>query len=197
MKNILLLLTGLTVMVAATSVAQERAAGGSAETQMTWSTLSNQVKGTQAYAEGVNTRVDQVVACGNKGMLYAPDHADAVKGCVVAMKDTDLVKVLDCNKNGQFYNGTKCVAPQLVFKTLSTPMYNSIATHQADDVTARKLCQLAGMSGYSGMGSESYDNPGPNTNNRNAYWDGKKWVVVSAHDSKTFIRSLTCYKFGM
>ncbi len=66
--------------------AQERAAAGSLENQMTWTSLSNMAKAAEAKADAVNSRVDAVVVCGKKGMVYAPDAplADAA-GCLTVM----------------------------------------------------------------------------------------------------------------
>ena len=59
------------------SFAQERSATGAAETQMSWSALSNQVSGISTRIDAVNSRVDQAVACGRANMLYAPGATGA------------------------------------------------------------------------------------------------------------------------
>src|SRR5689334_12035540 len=70
--------------------AQERSAGGSAETQMTWSALSAKIANVDTKATGANVRIDQLVKCGKKEMLYAPGMAGAdADGCI----DTPLPKI--------------------------------------------------------------------------------------------------------
>ncbi len=69
--------------LAGTGHAQERTAAGSLDTQMTWSALAAKVGAASDKAEAVNSRVDQIVVCGLKGMLYAPGHAKADgQGCL-------------------------------------------------------------------------------------------------------------------
>lgn len=52
-------------------MAQERSAGGTRETQMTWSALSNQISAVQAQVGNTNGRIDDIVTCAKKGMVYA------------------------------------------------------------------------------------------------------------------------------
>lgn len=106
--------------------AQERAAGGTTETQMTWSALSSKVDLSLAESKGVNTRVDKVVVCNKKGMLYTPDKSGADKDAcsfpVVKDVPTDpsLTSLLRCNAKATFYMPTHasadkqgCLAPNV------------------------------------------------------------------------------------
>lgn len=71
--------------------AQERAATGSMEAQVTWTALSNMVKSAEDKVTAVNTRVDQVVVCGRKGFVYAPGQAGAdADGCLVPAGQASL-----------------------------------------------------------------------------------------------------------
>ncbi|PZP39139.1 MAG: hypothetical protein DI585_05055 [Pseudomonas fluorescens] len=66
--------------------AQERAASGSVDTQMTWTALKTAVGAVEGKADAVNARVDQIVVCGRKGMVYAPgDGAADAQGCKSAV----------------------------------------------------------------------------------------------------------------
>lgn len=91
--------------------AQERAAGGTVETQMTWSALSSLVNAASAKADAVNSRVDQAVVCGKKGMVYAPGAAGVDgAGCISAQYVNSIVS---CGNQGKIYNATSnaCVVP--------------------------------------------------------------------------------------
>lgn len=98
-------------LTAVTGNAQERAATGTTETQMTWSALSSKVNSTQSYAEGVNSRVDQIAACGKKGLVYAPGHAGADTGGCLSAKY--LADVVACGRENKVYSATtkSCVLP--------------------------------------------------------------------------------------
>jgi len=72
-------------------IAQERAAAGPMDTQMTWSALSGQISAMGTKVDAANKRMDQFVLCGRKGMLYAPGHLNAsgvadadADGCLTA-----------------------------------------------------------------------------------------------------------------
>lgn len=52
--------------------ALEQAVGGDFQTEATWSALSTMIKSTKSYAQMVNARVDQILLCNAKGMLYTP-----------------------------------------------------------------------------------------------------------------------------
>lgn len=52
--------------------ALEQAVGGDFQTEVTWSALSTMIKSTKSYAQMVNARVDQILLCNAKGMLYTP-----------------------------------------------------------------------------------------------------------------------------
>lgn len=71
MKRILAL-GALCLAFAGAAQAQERTAIGGTDTQMTWSALSTLINGVSTKTDAVNSRVDQVVVCAKKGMVYAP-----------------------------------------------------------------------------------------------------------------------------
>ena len=102
------------LLLCSTAIAQERTAGSTIETQMTWSTLSTQIKAASARTEIVNSRVDQAVVCGKQGMVYAPDAPGNVNGCLPPKIDVNLTKlvanIINCNKVGKMFNGSTCVA---------------------------------------------------------------------------------------
>lgn len=129
----------MTILGTTAAQAQERAAGGAMETQMTWSALSSQISGVNTKLEGTNSRIDQIVVCGKLGKIYAPGAVGATpQGCVEASSTggTDLTtivntlttlsnnfttlnntvttnntKIVNCGKTGAAYNGTTCVLP--------------------------------------------------------------------------------------
>lgn len=81
LKNVSFAVAALS-MAALSLQAQERAAGGPVETQMTWSALNDLVKAANVKIEGVNSRIDQIVVCGTKGWTYAPGAPGAdAQGC--------------------------------------------------------------------------------------------------------------------
>lgn len=105
--------------------AQERAAGGTLDTQVTWTALSDMAKAASDKAAAVNTRVDQIVVCGKNGRIYAPGGVGAdASGCMeakaadgttitninnsVKTNTTNVTNILACNKQSKFYNGTVC-----------------------------------------------------------------------------------------
>lgn len=104
----------LSLMVWATALpvqAQERAAGGSTDVQMTWSALVAKVDNANAKTDAANTRIDQAIACAKKGKLYAPDYSKAdASGCTPA-DDTMLNNILTCGDSGLIYDKSakKCV----------------------------------------------------------------------------------------
>lgn len=90
--------------------------------------------------------------------------------------------------------------PRLAFKTISTPSCGpapkgGMAKCQNNDATAERVCQLNNMSGVSSYAVGSETNPGPNTNNFNATWNGSAFVPVSAYRYKYFMSSVSCYNF--
>ncbi|PZP40400.1 MAG: hypothetical protein DI585_01035 [Pseudomonas fluorescens] len=100
MKFQIFILLGLALVGA--PYAQERTAGGALDTQMTWSALSAKIDAVSLKSDAVNTRVDQVVLCGKKGMTYAPgtQGADA-EGC---MTPQSVTKIVNCGNQGAVYS---------------------------------------------------------------------------------------------
>ena len=100
MKFQIFILLGLALVGA--PYAQERTAGGTLDTQMTWSALSAKIDAVSLKSDAVNTRVDQVVVCGKKGMTYAPgtQGADA-EGC---MAPQSVTKIVNCGNQGAVYS---------------------------------------------------------------------------------------------
>ncbi len=71
--------------------AQERSAGSSLDTQMTWSTLANLVEAANANSKAANLRIDQSILCNKKFMAYAPGAPGADgDGCI----ENELIKQL-------------------------------------------------------------------------------------------------------
>ncbi|RYG60187.1 MAG: hypothetical protein EON60_08010 [Alphaproteobacteria bacterium] len=88
--------------------AQERTAMGTTETQMTWTALKNLIDSANAKSDGAHKRIDQIVVCNTKQMIYSPDtNGKDADGCV-AIKE--LANVLNCSKQKKFFDGTACVA---------------------------------------------------------------------------------------
>lgn len=87
--------------------AQERTAGGTTETQMTWSTLSNQISTVTSQLNGLDTKIKRVEECGRDGQLYAPGAADAdTRGCLdTTTPGADIVIKTDTS-SGVTNNGT-------------------------------------------------------------------------------------------
>lgn len=96
MRMTLCIVSVCATLMATGATAQERAAGGSLETQVTWSALSTKINSMGARVDAANARIDQLVVCGKLGKLYAPGHASAdADGCLVAtgaVIDTDATK---------------------------------------------------------------------------------------------------------
>lgn len=133
--------------------AQERTAGSALDTQMTWTSLAAQAKAASDKADAVNTRVDQVVICAKKGMLYMPGVGGIdSQGCKEPFRSGDvngnltqlynaintlnsnvnnsLSNIYACNKAGQVYDGTKCIASSsgerwIVNTTFGSKTYNT------------------------------------------------------------------------
>ena len=120
--------------------AQERAAGGQLDTQVTWSAITGDIHGVDDKAKVVNARIDQVGLCAKKGMIYAPGATGAdAQGCVMAAippsitnsintlnstvnaTNSSITKIMTCNTNGQIYNSatgacSSIVQPGMVVK---------------------------------------------------------------------------------
>jgi hypothetical protein len=97
--------------VAGTGIAQERTAGGALDTQMTWTALSNVAKAASDKADMVSSRVDQVVVCGRKGMVYAPGLSGADgQGCAWP---THLNNIIECGRQNKIFSSAtnSCVVP--------------------------------------------------------------------------------------
>lgn len=104
-----LLVCALLSVVVSTS-AQERTAGSSMETQMTWSALSNRIGSAEVKVTGVGVRVDQIAICGAKGFVYAPGKPGAdAEGCKQPAGSADVVNILNCNRSGKLWNGSACI----------------------------------------------------------------------------------------
>lgn len=76
-------LTTALLMLIPLAQAQERTASGAISEQVTWSSLSAQISAVNSRTEAVNSRIDQLVVCARKGMIYAPGSGDA-QGCLEA-----------------------------------------------------------------------------------------------------------------
>lgn len=103
------------VLLAPFTLAQERTAGSSLENQMTWTALSSMAKNAADKADMVDVRVNQIVVCSRKKMLYAPgmNGADS-EGCVTAVDLTSMQNtinsIISCAASGGAFNGTNCIA---------------------------------------------------------------------------------------
>ena len=75
--------------------AQERSAAGSVDLQMTWTALNSLVQSSVAKSDMVNARVDQVVICNRKAMLYAPGSGADADGCIENSKIVALGQRVD------------------------------------------------------------------------------------------------------
>lgn len=90
--------------------AQERAAGGTTETQMTWTALKSQVDTARAESTAAHTRIDKIQVCSKKQMIYVPNAAGAdADDCI---NNAKLENVITCGKSGMVFNGTKCIDPE-------------------------------------------------------------------------------------
>lgn len=75
--------------------AQERSASGSVDLQMTWTALNSLAQTAMVKSDMVDARVDQVVACNRKAMLYAPGAGADGDGCIENSKITALAQRID------------------------------------------------------------------------------------------------------
>lgn len=81
-------------------IAQERAAAGALDTQVSWTALKNLIDQANASSSSAHARIDQVVVCGKAGMLYAPETPGAnAQGCVRPQVTTQNTPV-----NCEWYN---------------------------------------------------------------------------------------------
>lgn len=95
-------------MVGATQ-AQERAAGGTTETQMTWTALKSQVETARTESAAAHTRIDKIVICNKKNMLYVPgvtgaDTDGCIEDAVVKQLIISTSLVIGCGEKNQVYN---------------------------------------------------------------------------------------------
>lgn len=187
--------------------AQERSAGGSVETQMTWSALSNLVSGANAKSDAVNARMDQVVKCNKKFKVYAPEVTGADgDGCL----DNALLVALDgrvdkmefCGKQSKVYNATTnaCVlaldsrVDKMEACGKQTKIWNS-ATNECVQMTATtptpgQTCKMMYSTGTKRTGSMNDSTPcGDGTGG---------WQITGEttrnQNSNTTITTTTCQK---
>ena len=74
---------GLPLLFAATTAqAQEAAATSSVNLTATWNALNTQVNESSTKSDMVNTRIDQIVVCNKKNMMYAPGGGADSSGCI-------------------------------------------------------------------------------------------------------------------
>lgn len=131
-------LAALSCMGVAAAEAQERTAGSALDTQMTWTALSNQVKSTQSYAEGLNTKVEQAIVCGKSNMLYAPGAPGATtQGC----KNVDLTGNTTINGNATIVSILNSIS------TLNSSV-NNMKTNVDNSVTYNGKEQVCTAQGY-------------------------------------------------
>lgn len=119
---------GVFAMCAALSqgaFAQERAAGGTTETQMTWSALKSAVDTARTESKAAHDRIDQIELCNKKSMDYAPKVTGAdADGCIdnklITNLTTRITNVEACNALKMLYapkdasaNAKGCVAPDV------------------------------------------------------------------------------------
>ncbi|WP_142781090.1 hypothetical protein [Agrobacterium sp. T29] len=174
MKIILLALAALSLITAA--FAQERTAAGTVENQMSWSALNTKIATANSKADAVNSRVEQVVVCGRKGMLYAPGQAGADgQGCVVSKLDSSYVNMLNdinsnltninsCAANGSVYNRSahSCLPVKMPDPaTLNIGTYNQTLCTRGGTHTVVSSCpggqRLLGCGGGPGDQDESHE----------------------------------------
>lgn len=88
--------------------AQERAAGGTLDVQMTWSALQAKVSDANAKSTAAHTRIDMIEACNKGRMLYAPkDTAADTNGCVPAVDPINMDSLSIFAVKGGFDAGYK------------------------------------------------------------------------------------------
>lgn len=102
------LYTALLCAMVLPAQAQERAAGGPIDTQMTWSALANKVQAADDKATGAHTRLDQLEACGKDGKFYAPNAPGAVKGCIAQTESSMEIVEHGAWKTGAGKMDLKC-----------------------------------------------------------------------------------------
>ena len=125
--------------------AQERAASGATETQMTWSALASKVDNANAKTDAANTRIDQAIACAKKGKLYAPNYSKSdMLGCTAA-DDTMLNNILTCGDSGLIYDKSakKCVQAD-VDLTLVTKITECGSTGKVYSASKKNCVAAAG-----------------------------------------------------
>ncbi len=117
-KHFLLILIGLASLSLPQMIhSQERSAGSSVDVQMSWSALSTMVNAVDTKTTAVNSRVDQLVVCSKKGMVYAPGAAGIdADGCLNpknTVNTTDYDNVVACNDQGLIYDKSAraCIRP--------------------------------------------------------------------------------------
>ncbi len=101
------------------ALAQERAATGPMDTQMTWTALSTMISSVGTKVDGANKRMDQLVICSKKGMLYAPgDAASDGQGCKASTAAPTLASCYQ--RAGTFGTHVTCNSGEVVTKVCSS-----------------------------------------------------------------------------
>lgn len=165
------------------AMAQERAAGGSADLQMTWTSLklmadqaNDNAKIAVMAANDARAKADGIIACNAKKMFYAP--ADATKDAQGCIKGMDPQKLDMQTGTFNYSGGVGCGS--------------GAHTCATDSTTAKKVCQALGYNSATGVGTASYSSP---KNNWIGKWTGSSWSVFNARQNNVYMRSITCMKF--
>jgi hypothetical protein len=97
-------------LLAPLSHAQERAVGGSLDTQMTWTALKGLSEQANNNAKAAKVLAEAIATCGKKSMLYAAGQPDAdAQGCKAAMPDPSSLNIKTYNESTCVRGGTHTV----------------------------------------------------------------------------------------
>jgi len=118
MRNTPILATLLALPLLATMApvhGQERTVQSNLNTEASWTALKNMIQAADMKAEMAQILANASKDCGISGMLYGPGTptSDPTTGCKPVVDEALTVvvdNILECSKNRQFYNGTKCIS---------------------------------------------------------------------------------------
>ncbi len=180
MKVITLAISAIALSaVSSLAMAQERAAGGSADLQMTWTSLklmadqaNDNAKIAGIAANDARSKADKVIACNAKQKLYAPEHPTKdADGCIAVFEPKDLrIKTATFSPGGSTCG-------------------SGAHTCAVDSTTTAHLCKQFGYAYATGVSNGKYSSP---KNNYIGRWTGSRWQVFNAREDNRPMNSLTC-----
>jgi hypothetical protein len=171
--------------------AQERTAGSTLDTQMTWSALSSKIGGVDTKVDGVNSLVQQSIICGRKGMIHAPGGSPVDSQGCKDPKDTTNLSTVNNSLTTTNTNLTNLANTVNSLNTQVTQMMNCNDNGQLFDRSASKCVAPSG--GFD-LGNYTISDADSGAFRRNTTYTAKADTLVMG--SKSGSGNSTCHSYA-